>query len=38
MKEWWNSLMHKKFHIGWVFLVLSIGLALSITLLYKAMT
>ena len=30
--------MNKRFHIGWVFLVLGIGLALSIILLYKTIT
>ncbi len=38
MKEWWDKIMNKRFHIGWVFLVLGIGLALSITLLYKTIT
>ena len=38
MKEWWNRIMHKRFHIGWVFLVLGIGLVLSIILLYKTIT
>ena len=35
MKEWWNKIMHKKFHIGWVFLVLSIGIVTCITILVK---
>jgi hypothetical protein len=35
MKEWWNKIMHKRFHIGWVFLVLGIGLATCIILLAK---
>ena len=35
MKEWWNRFIHKKFHIGWVFLVLGIGIATCIILLAK---
>ncbi len=35
MKEWWNKLMHKKFHVGWVFLVLIIGIVICVVSLIK---
>ncbi len=35
MKEWWNRIIHKRFHIGWVFLVLGIGIVTCITILIK---
>ena len=35
LRDWWSRVMHKKFHIGWVFLVLGIGLAICIILLAK---
>jgi hypothetical protein len=35
MKEWWNKIMHKKFNIGWVFLVLGIGIVVCMVLLTK---
>ena len=37
-KSLWYRIMHKKFHVGWVFLVLGIGLAICITLLVKIAT
>ena len=35
LRDWWSRVMHKRFHIGWVFLVLGIGLAICIILLAK---
>ena len=35
IEEWIDKIMHKKFHIGWVFLVLSIGIITCITILVK---
>ena len=35
MKEWWNRVLHTKFHIGWVFLVLSLILAGLVTKLVQ---
>ena len=35
LRDWWNRVMHKKFHIGWVFLVLGIALTVCIILLAK---
>jgi len=35
LRAWWDRLMHKKFHIGWVFLVLIIGIIICLVLLTK---
>jgi hypothetical protein len=35
LKEWWNKIMHKQFHIGWVFGVLIIGIVICILSLIK---
>ena len=35
MKEWIDKIMHKKFHVGWVFLVLGIGIISCVTILVK---
>jgi len=35
LKVWWDKLIHKKFHIGWVFLVLTVGMITCIILLIK---
>jgi len=35
LKVWWDKLIHKQFHIGWVFLVLLIGIVTCIILLVK---
>tara|TARA_R110002110_G_C13212056_1_gene696442 strand:- start:546 stop:785 length:240 start_codon:yes stop_codon:yes gene_type:complete len=37
-KSLWYRIMHKKFHIGWVFLILGIGIITSVTLLIKIAT
>jgi len=33
MKEWWNKIMHKRFHIGWVFAVLITGIVICIAMI-----
>ena len=35
LRAWWDRLMHKKFHIGWVFGVLIIGMIVCLILLTK---
>ncbi len=35
MKEWWNRIIHKKFHIGWVFAVLIAGIIICMIILSK---
>tara|TARA_B100000809_G_C15138190_1_gene531630 strand:- start:2153 stop:2266 length:114 start_codon:yes stop_codon:yes gene_type:complete len=35
MKEWYNRIMHKKFHIGWVFAVLIAGITTCVVILIK---
>jgi len=35
LKVWWDKVLHKKFHIGWVFLVLTVGMITCIILLIK---
>ena len=33
LRTWWDRLMHKKFHIGWVFAVLIIGIVICIAMI-----
>ena len=35
LKEWWNEIMNKKFHIGWVFLVIITGIVVCVISLMK---
>ena len=35
MKEWWNKIIHKQFHIGWVFAVLIAGMIICMIILSK---
>ena len=35
LKEWWNEIMHKKFHVGWVFAVLITGIVVCVISLIK---
>ena len=33
LRTWWDRLMHKRFHIGWVFAVLTIGIVICIAMI-----
>ena len=35
MKEWWNRIIHKQFHIGWAVGVLLVGMIVCIIILSK---
>jgi hypothetical protein len=34
-QQWWNRIMHKKFHIGWVFAVCITGIIVCIVALSR---